>query len=142
MADSPLAGYLRILREERGLKQEDVAKILGIKRAAYAHYENGINIPTAESLVQLAQFYGVSFNKLINVKEASRSLNNLVVTDTSVESSGIFLSYLEECSKLKKKDLPNWISTNDMELVYYFHNMSEHDKNILITMARMMASKD
>lgn len=142
MVDTPLAGYLRILREEKGLKQEDVAKILGIKRAAYAHYENGVNIPTVESLVLLAQFYGVSFDKLIGIEETSRSMRDSAITDPSTETSGIFLSYLEECSKIKKKDLPRWISSNDMELVYYFHNMSEHDKNILITMARMMASKE
>ena len=62
---------IRDLREDRDLKQEDLAKLLNCTQACYSNYENGRrDIPT-ETLNQLADFYGVSVDYLLgrtNVK--------------------------------------------------------------------------
>ena len=63
---------IRNLREDRDLKQEDIAGILHCSQACYSNYENGKrDVPTAV-LQALADFYGVSVDYLIgrtNVKE-------------------------------------------------------------------------
>ena len=43
-----LAKYLRELRESRRMKQEDVARMLGIKRQTYSHYETVRLRPSTE----------------------------------------------------------------------------------------------
>ena len=62
---------IRNLREDKDLKQEDVAKLLNCTQACYSNYENGKrDIPT-EVLDVLASFYDVSTDYLLgrtNVK--------------------------------------------------------------------------
>ena len=63
---------LRDLREDRDLKQKDIAQMLKIHQTTYSDYERGnLNIPVA-TLHMLADFYGVSVDYLLgrtNVKE-------------------------------------------------------------------------
>lgn len=56
---------IRNLREDKDLKQEDLAKLLNCTQACYSNYENGKrDIPT-ESLGILADFYNVSVDYLM-----------------------------------------------------------------------------
>ena len=63
---------IRDLREDRDLKQKDIAEYLQIHQTTYSDYELGnLNIPVI-ILHKLADFYGVSVDYLIgrtNVKE-------------------------------------------------------------------------
>ena len=56
---------LRDLREDRDLKQKDLAQILQIHQTTYSDYELGrLNIPVS-ALHMLADFYGVSIDYLL-----------------------------------------------------------------------------
>ena len=63
---------LRDLREDRDLKQKDIAQFLQIHQTTYSDYELGaLNIPVA-ALHKLADFYDVSIDYLLlrtNTKE-------------------------------------------------------------------------
>lgn len=57
---------LRDLREDRDLKQRDLAAVLQVHQTTYSDYELGrLNIPIAV-LHCLADFYGVSVDYLLN----------------------------------------------------------------------------
>ncbi|MDR2352842.1 MAG: helix-turn-helix transcriptional regulator [Deltaproteobacteria bacterium] len=58
------AKRLRTLREEKQLRQEDVGKILGLTIATISKLETGKVRPSAEVLVALADYYGVSMDYL------------------------------------------------------------------------------
>ncbi|MEK3785710.1 MULTISPECIES: helix-turn-helix domain-containing protein [Paenibacillus] len=53
------------LREELGLKQEELAHTLGITRAALSHYEKNRRKPDFEMLMKLANLFGVSIDYII-----------------------------------------------------------------------------
>lgn len=55
---------LKQLREEKGLSQSEVAKIMGVGRTTYLKWENGENQPTRK-LDQLSQFFNVSIDYLL-----------------------------------------------------------------------------
>ncbi|MCI9112390.1 MAG: helix-turn-helix transcriptional regulator [Eubacterium sp.] len=56
---------LKDLREDRDMKQADVAKLLGIQQTVYSRYERGFqNIPI-EHLLKLADFYNVSTDYIL-----------------------------------------------------------------------------
>ena len=57
---------LILLREARGLRQEDMAKMLGISRQAYCTYENDRHQASYETLIKLADFFNVSVDYLID----------------------------------------------------------------------------
>lgn len=60
---------LRILREERNLKQTDVARILGTTQQVYSRYENGVNGLPIRHLVTLCRFYQVSADFVLGLDE-------------------------------------------------------------------------
>lgn len=64
-----LAERLYPLRKERKLTQEDAAKGLGISMKSYCRYEKNEREPTASVLVQMAQFYNVSLDYLVGLKD-------------------------------------------------------------------------
>lgn len=56
-------GYnLKIERQKRNLKQEDVAKKLYMRRESYTHYETGKNMITVENLISIADWWGISMD--------------------------------------------------------------------------------
>ena len=64
---------LRDLREDKDLKQKDIAELLKVHQTTYSDYELGrLNIPIA-ALHTLADYYGVSVDYLLgrtNIKQA------------------------------------------------------------------------
>lgn len=64
---------LRFLREEKGLKQEELANFLTISVPAYSYYENEKrDIPT-EVLSKLSAFYGCSIDYILGVSNTRTS---------------------------------------------------------------------
>ena len=56
---------LRDLREDRDLKQTDVATLLGIRQTVYSRYERGYQNLPLEHLLALADYYGVSTDYIL-----------------------------------------------------------------------------
>ncbi|WP_144525203.1 helix-turn-helix domain-containing protein [Bacillus sp. DE0042] len=63
---------LHNLRKERKLRQEDMAKQLGIARTTYAMYEQGNREPDYNTLIKLATFFEVSIDYLLGTTEIRR----------------------------------------------------------------------
>lgn len=56
---------LRDLREDKDLKQVQVASLLGIQQTVYSRYERGYQTIPVEHLLALADFYGVSTDYIL-----------------------------------------------------------------------------
>lgn len=64
------------LKKLRGKRtQEDIAKLCGVSRAVYSHWENGRNDPDIESVKKLAKIYNVSTDYLLGRTDNSHPLN-------------------------------------------------------------------
>ena len=57
---------LRAIREDNDIKQKEVAKVLNVSQNTYSQYENGVIALTAEVLIKLSDFYGVSIDYLLD----------------------------------------------------------------------------
>ncbi len=57
---------LKSIREDKDLTQRDIAKILNVSQNTYSQYETGVISLTAETLVKLSDFYGVSIDYLLD----------------------------------------------------------------------------
>lgn len=55
---------LKDLREDRDLKQIDVARVLGIEQTQYSRYERGVQMMGIDKYIVLARFYNVSLDFL------------------------------------------------------------------------------
>ena len=58
--------HIREIREDRDLRQKDVAKILNVSQNTYSQYETGIIPLTAETLIKLSDYYNVSIDYLLD----------------------------------------------------------------------------
>ena len=53
------------MREDADLKQEEIAKYLGIQQTVYSRYERGFQTIPLEHLIKLADYYKVSLDYLV-----------------------------------------------------------------------------
>lgn len=58
---------IRELREELGLSQEQIGKMLGTSQTMYARYENGASKMPIKHLIILAQYYGVTSDYILGL---------------------------------------------------------------------------
>ena len=63
---------LRDLREDKDLRQEDVAEILEISQTVYSRYERGFQTIPVVHLLKLADFYQVSTDYILGRTHTSK----------------------------------------------------------------------
>ncbi|MFB5674315.1 helix-turn-helix domain-containing protein [Paenibacillus terreus] len=108
------------LREKRGWKQEELAQILGITRAALSHYEKNRRKPDFDTLTKLANLFGVSIDYLIG--RIPRTPNDM---DPEVKQ---FIDHLE----LSDKDI-----LSRFNLMIDGRSLSEEEAKRFIAFIRM-----
>ncbi|HOJ78591.1 MAG TPA: helix-turn-helix transcriptional regulator [Bacillota bacterium] len=96
------AERLKLLREEKELKQEHVAEYLGVTQQTYSRYENGINEPDIESIKKLAIFFEVSTDYLLGLTDKRYYALEKLPKDIQAEAHN-FIEFLLEKKKKKGK---------------------------------------
>lgn len=66
---------LRDMREDRDLKQEEVAAYLGINQTQYSRYERGVQMMGIDKYIALARYYDVSLDYLAGLIDQPERLN-------------------------------------------------------------------
>jgi DNA-binding XRE family transcriptional regulator len=61
----PIALKLRVLREERGLTQEEAAKLADVSHWTVLYLESGKRAPYMPTVTKLAKAYGVPLEELV-----------------------------------------------------------------------------
>ena len=69
--------FLAKLRKERGILQKELANYLNVTVATISNYEKGIHSPDLNTLVKLADFYGVSTDYLLQRTKYNASMDML-----------------------------------------------------------------
>ena len=59
------------MREDRDLKQKEIAEAIGITQRKYSYLETGVQQWTDELLVRLAAYYGTSVDYLLGLSTPS-----------------------------------------------------------------------
>lgn len=60
---------LEDLRVDHDLTQQNIADILGCQREVYRRYEKGTRTIPVDFLIKLAEYYGVSVDYLVGLKD-------------------------------------------------------------------------
>lgn len=56
---------LKTLRRERKITQENLAKVFHISQTSVSKYETGEAVPDLETIVRMADFFGVSLDEFV-----------------------------------------------------------------------------
>lgn len=65
---------LEDLRKDRDLTQEQVARMLGLKREQYRRYETGINEIKAGFIMKVCRFYNISADYLLGLTDEYKTI--------------------------------------------------------------------
>lgn len=72
MNQQKIGRFLRELRSERGLTQEQVAEELNVSNRSVSRWENGITMPDFDLLLQIADNCGVEVGELLDGERKSK----------------------------------------------------------------------
>ena len=67
--------FLKTLRKEKNLTQEQLAEQLGVSGRTVSRWETGSNMPDISLLVEIAEFYNISVTELIDGERKSGNMN-------------------------------------------------------------------
>jgi len=66
MDNKKMGRFLKALRKEKGLTQEALAEELGVGSRTVSRWETGYTLPDLRTLVELAGYYGVTVEELLD----------------------------------------------------------------------------
>ena len=75
MDQKKIGSFLRELRTEKGLTQEQLAEKLNVSGRTVSRWENGNNMPDLSIIVELADFYDIDIRELLNGERKSEIMN-------------------------------------------------------------------
>lgn len=77
MEKNTFAQNLKKIRKEKNLKQNEVAKIIGVSNSTYCQYENGQREPDVLKIIKIANILEVSGDVLLGIENNNASLDNV-----------------------------------------------------------------
>ncbi len=90
---------IKHLREQKGLTQTELAKMLGITRSSVNAWEMGISVPSTQYVVELATIFKVSSDFLLGLGK-STSVNVSGLSESDIEFIHTTIHYLRMKNKL------------------------------------------
>lgn len=65
MDQKKIGTFLKELRKEKHLTQEQFAEIFGVTNRSISRWENGVNMPDLDLVIEIAQYYNISIEEIL-----------------------------------------------------------------------------
>lgn len=75
MDQMKIGSFLKELRKEKGITQEQLSEQLNISNRSVSRWETGSNLPDLSMLITLAEYYEVDVKEIIDGKRKSENMN-------------------------------------------------------------------
>ena len=75
MDQTKIGAFMRELRKENEISQEQLAEKLGVSSRSVSRWENGNTMPDVSIIIELADFYDVDVRELLNGERKSEKMN-------------------------------------------------------------------
>ena len=87
--------YLKELRKEKNLTQEELSEKLGVSRRSVSRWETGNTLPDLDLLIELSDFYDVDLRDMLTGKSEDASM------DTELKETALMVAEFSNEEKLK-----------------------------------------
>ena len=67
-----IGSFMKELRKEKGLTQEQLAEQFDVSRRTVSRWETGSNLPNLDILIEMADYYGIELRELLTEKGKAR----------------------------------------------------------------------
>lgn len=95
MNQQKIGGFLKELRQEKQITQEQLAEQMGVSRRTVSRWETGNNLPDLSVLVELSDYYNVDLNEIFRGERRSE------IMDTELKDT--LMQAAEYTEGIKKK---------------------------------------
>ncbi|MCL2083303.1 MAG: helix-turn-helix domain-containing protein [Oscillospiraceae bacterium] len=106
---------LRDMREDRDLKQSDIAEMIGTTQQQYSRYENGESDLPLRALVVLADYYDVSTDYLMGRKDCFDGVPGLDKKVTAQHTAGEILNEILSLNSMSRTAVAEYIALQKMK---------------------------
>lgn len=106
---------LKFLREEKGLFQSDIAKVLGISIAAVGFYENEKRDMSPDTIIKLAEYFGVTTDYLLgksDIRNPGKQIDD-VLNEAMIGMSKEEYEALNETQKKQIRDFAIFVKNQN-----------------------------
>lgn len=98
---------LKQLREDLGITQDELAKMLNLTQSTIAYYENGRKMPTLENAIVITKLFNTSLDYLVGISNC-RTIES-IKENQATYCSNILLDDINNLSPDSLKDLEDFI---------------------------------
>lgn len=98
---------LKELREDLGITQDQLAKMLNLTQSTIAYYENGKKMPTLENAIIITKLFDTSLDYLVGISNC-RTIENIKENEATYYSNKL-LDDIHNLSPDSLKDLKDFI---------------------------------
>ena len=106
MDQKKIGSFLKELRKEKGLTQEQLAELMYVSDRTVSRWETGSNLPSLDILIRISNYYNVELSEILDGERKSGKMNKeleetvLKVADYSND---------EKMKMMKKLHIFSWI---------------------------------
>jgi transcriptional regulator with XRE-family HTH domain len=117
-----LADNIRTIREDKNLKQIEVATHIGVDKSAYSKIEKGTRALTVDELQKMAQLFGMTTDQIINFE--GKIPQEVVIEDKTATEQIRLIAELEEDDKQTIFKLVDKMLTNKRFKDFFAKNVA------------------
>lgn len=117
-----LSDNIKAIREEKNLKQIEVAAHIGVDKSAYSKIEKGLRALTVEELQKMAQLFNLTTDQIINYE--SKIPTEVVIEDKTAVEQMRLIQQLEDDDKLTIFKLIDKMLTNKKFKDFFAKNVA------------------
>lgn len=138
-----LADKLKELRKAKKISQEKLAEYLGVSYQAVSKWENGITCPDVMLLPEIARYYGITVDELLQVEQidADKYFEEVCSTAENLFRDGKRAEIIPLWREAYKK-LPNDIRVKEMLMSTYFDTDRVKYQNEIIELGTEIYNAD
>ena len=106
MDQKKVGSFLKELRKEKGITQEQLAEKLNVSGRSVSRWETGNNMPDISLLVEIADFYDVDVREIIEGERKSEMMNE-EVNNTRHDLADVIKRYNDRQAKNREDGTSN-----------------------------------
>lgn len=123
------------IRNELELSQEDIAKVLNVKRGTYASWECGSDVIPTRQIYKLAEYFKLSIDYLLEISNQGHMVYH--GSDINLSDVGNNIYNLRKKNNLSQKDFAESIGINQSTLWAYEKGKTLITLSSLISLAKV-----
>ena len=103
MDQKKIGVFLKELRREKNLTQEQLAQIFGVTNRSVSRWENGVNMPDFDLVIEIAKYYEISIEEFLDGERKDENM------DKREEERVLKVAEYENAEKIKMTKRIRWL---------------------------------